>query len=125
MKNEGGPKALLLLFVLGSYGWQHVPADAQADIASIGAHAIILALLLMVGRAYRSRSLLPVLILQAGYSLQAAGCSAAYLIAPWPVQPGEEQCSAGLGIPLGMFGLVAALLILSNLSRRRDGHLNR
>lgn len=66
------------------------------------------------------RALLPVLALQAAYSVQAAGCSAAYLLAPWPVLAGDEQCSARMGIPLGAAGLVAALLILAHLLRRRD-----
>lgn len=114
--------ALLLLIVLAGYGWQHVPIDAQADVASIGAHVVILALVVLVGVG--RRSLWPVLGLQAGFSLQSAGCSAAYLIAPWPVDPGAEQCSARLGLPLGLMGLVAALLILSHLTRRRHGNLN-
>lgn len=116
--------ALMLVIVPGAYAWQAFHPAQQGDVSSIGVHTVMMVLAVLLGIAYRSDALWLPLSLQIGYSAQYAGCSLAYLIAPWPVGPGAEQCSARLGIPLGLMGLVAALLILSHLTRRRHGHLH-
>lgn len=38
--------------------------------------------------------------------VMVAGCSAAFMVRPWPVAPGEAQCSALLGYDLGSLGVV-------------------
>ena len=80
--------------------------------------ALVLVLLSAVYRhAPRSRVLLAVLCLACWYSLQTLICSAAYMVEPWEVLPGQGICSARVEFDLGAVGvmLVAGLAFwLSN-----------
>lgn len=90
------------------------------DLEPATKEAIRLVLLLVVLpalRAWRSDpAVLLVCALLAGWAAQTAGCSVAWLIEPWELQPGGEICSDRLGIPLGTMGCVAALLVAAHTS---------
>ena len=52
----------------------------------------------------------------------AAGCSLAWLWQPWPVLPGQGQCSAALDVPLGVIGLwLVAMVALRINNRPQEG----
>lgn len=117
------PVTSSLLFALGvasAYGWKLVPPDAQADVWNASGAALRIVLLILVASAYRSATVALVASLLIGYDIQVAGCTVAYMLHPWPMDIGDEQCSSGLGIPLGAVGLMAACLVAAEL-RRRNG----
>ena len=97
--------ALLLVGGAAQFAWQLVDPDWQADTWNASQGALMLLVLAVVwsrsGRMVRMACLLLAL-----WAALQTGCSLAYMVAPWPVAPGQEQCSAALDLPLGMVGLV-------------------
>lgn len=104
--------ALLLALVGLHYGWALAPVEHQAQAWNILGAAARAGLLVAV--LWRCRGL--VLAVGAWWLCEEAmviGCSVAYMVSPWPVAPGESQCSALLGYDLGRIGaLVLAVLAL-------------
>jgi hypothetical protein len=103
--------------MLGNYLWQWVPTDAQGDVAAASQALLIVGLLALVALAWQSFEVFAAAGLIAVYELQVAGCSIAYLFHPWPVRPGDEQCSALLGLPLGLIGALIGLYLAGYLYR--------
>lgn len=108
---------LLLIVAAREHLWPLLPAEAQGAASKGLGAALVLVLLSMVYRlAPRSRLLLGVLLLAAWYSLQTLICSAAYVVAPWPVPAGFGMCSARIDFDLGALGLLGVLYLASRLS---------
>jgi len=80
--------------------------------------AMALLLLFMVGNAYRGRVAVVAAMLGLWQAL-TAGCSLAYLLKPWPVQPGQGQCSAALDWPLGAVQAWLGMLLAVAIYRER------
>jgi hypothetical protein len=89
---------------LGHFGWWLAPLAAQADAWNVGANASIAALA-AVGAWFAGRMVRLACLLAAGLALSEAGCSLAWLVRPWEVDAGQPQCSALVGMPLGLVGL--------------------
>lgn len=103
---------LLSLMVALHYGYVIFdPADrAQAwNIAGAVARSALL-----IALAWKWRG--PVLWVVAWWlaeELMVAGCSAAYIIKPWIVAAGQDQCSALIHFDLAKVGAAVILLLLA------------
>lgn len=116
---RGAAVALLLVGGLAQFGWHHAPEQAQADVWNASQALLVLVLLAMVASAYRSAWTWAAAALMGAWQLMTAGCSLAFMVKPWPVEPGGEQCSAALNVPLGAIG--AWLLVLAVVGAARSG----
>ena len=113
---------LLLIVAAREHLWPRLPAELQGMASKGLGAALVLVLLSVVYRhAPRSRPLVVVLCVAAWYSLQTLICSAAYMVEPWEVLPGQGICSARIGFDLGAVGLVLLAVAASYLSRRTGG----
>ena len=110
--------ALLLIGTLAQFGWHHAPVDAQADVWNASQALLIMLLLGLCANAYRSLWMAATALLVGAWQAMTATCSLAYLAAPWPVEPGQAQCSAALDLPLGAVGMWLALLLIAVISQR-------
>jgi hypothetical protein len=119
------PEAAGVLLVGGvaQYAWKHAELAAQADVWNVSQALLVLLLLALVCNAYRSGWVWASAGLVAAWQALTVGCSLLWLAAPWPVLPGQEQCSARLDVPLGAIGLWLLLLLAAALSQRveREG----
>jgi hypothetical protein len=112
---------LLLVGGVAQYAWKHVPPEHQADVWNVCQAMLILLLLALVVNAYRSGWVLASVALVGVWQAMTVGCSLAWLYQPWPISPGDEQCSARFGIPLGAVGLWLLLLLAAAMSQRTGG----
>ena len=110
------PVALLALGVALHYGWAAFPAEHQAQAWNVLGALTRAALLLALVWHVRQRWTLLVAAWWLAEETLVAGCSLAYIVSPWPVNPGEAQCSALLQFDIGRVGLacIALLLLLRN-----------
>lgn len=97
--------ALLLLFAVRHYGYQHLQPQLWGDVFAISGAACLIALVLMV------KPWLPLAAWIIGEEALVAGCSALWLAYPWPMLGEAEQCSAQTGLKLGSIGLAALALL--------------
>lgn len=103
---------LLAVLVLRHYGWDAAP-EHLAGVASKGLGALeALALLALVAYAFRHPAVWAVVAYGAWEHGQTAICTAAYMVDPWPVAPGEPMCSAAIGFELGSIGIAVAAALL-------------
>lgn len=110
---------LLLVGAVRHYGWQAFPG-ALGGVASKGlGGAAAVTLLFVIYSLHKHWFLLPVVAWYAYEDALVAICSAAYLIEPWYVPPGEAMCSARAGFDFGALSItiVAALCLAVNLRR--------
>lgn len=115
---RGVAAALLLVGGMAEFAWHHVPPALQADVWNASGAALALLLLALVANAYRTRAALWACALLAAYKAMTLGCTLAYLARPWPIAPGDGQCSAALNMPLG--AVQAWLLALLAAAALRD-----
>lgn len=112
---------LLLIVAAREHLWPWLPADLQGMASKGLGAALVLVLLSMVHRlAPPSKWLGAVLLLAAWYSLQTLICSAAYMIEPWSVGPGQGICSARIDFDLGALGLVAVAYLAHRVSTCKE-----
>lgn len=97
--------ALLLVGGAAQFAWQAVEPEHAADVWNASQGALMLLVLAVAWSRY-GRMVRMACVLLALWAALQTGCSLAYMAAPWPVAPGDEQCSAALNLPLGMIGLV-------------------
>ena len=119
MKHKRTALALLLIGCAAAYGWQFVPAQYVSAAWYISQSLWQVVLLALVASLYRSRAVVLVCALLAVFSLMVAGCEAAFVIEPWPMNPGDELCSARLNYPLGLLGAVIALGLVMSIVREK------
>ena len=98
--------ALLLIGAwLTFYAYEFAPTHLWAELWNIGgAHGRLLLLALVV-LAYRSAPVTAAALWWAVEDLQVFGCGIWWVIEPWPVEAGQNQCSALVGVPLSLAGL--------------------
>ena len=106
------PAALLALGVGLHYGWAAFPPELQAHAWNVSGALARAALLLALMWHVRNRWALLVAAWWLAEEAMVAGCSIAYMLAPWQVLPGEAQGSALLQFDLGRLGLAAVGLLL-------------
>lgn len=98
--------ALILLGAALHYGWALAPAEHQAQAWNILGAVTRSALLLACVWRVRSLWVLSVAAWWLAEEVMVAGCSALFIAAPWPIGPGQAQCSALLMFDLGKVGAV-------------------
>ena len=105
--------ALIALGVLVHYGWSWAPVEHQAQVwNALGAFARACLVVAVVWKL-RSRLAAFVAAWWVCEELMVAGCSVAFIISPWTVEPGQAQCSALLQFDLGRIGVCAVALLVS------------
>ena len=113
---------LLLIVAVREHLWPRLPAHLQGMASKGLGAALVLVLLSMLWRhAPRSRPLVMMLCIAAWYSLQTLICSAAYMVQPWALQPGQGICSARVGFDLGALALVVLAAAAVHLSELTGG----
>lgn len=119
-----GHAALLLLIagMLAQFSWQWAPREIEVQGQVWNAQRAVLVLLCfgLVANAYRTRAVLLVLAFLAVFEVMTFGCSLWWLADPIPQVAGDEQCSARLNVPLGLFGLAAGLVLVGHLAKGKD-----
>jgi len=103
---------LLLLASAHEFLWQLYPLDMQGDVRAITQWPLIAVLAGLLAMMARSPFLKAACAAVALMCTTTAGCSAAWLISPWAVSPGDEQCSAQWGFPMLLVSGLAAVLVL-------------
>jgi hypothetical protein len=111
---------VLLVGGVAQYAWKHAAIDAQADVWNVSQSMLNLVLLALLCHAYRSGWVWACAALVAVWQALTVGCSLLWLAAPWPVLPGQEQCSARFDVPLGAIGLWLLLLLAAAMSQRLE-----
>lgn len=97
--------ALLLVAVSRHYGWVPVPAEFRGVASKALGAAAALFLLSCVVLAWRDRLVTAAAAYYAFEESQGLGCSVWYMVAPFPVAPGQSLCSALVGFDLGAVGI--------------------
>lgn len=111
--------ALLLVGGAAGLGYHHTRPEWAADVWNASQATLTLLLLGMVALAYPGWPRVVCALLGVWQAL-AAGCSIAWIVKPWPVQPGQSQCSAALDMPITAVGawlLVVLALRLDSEAR--------
>lgn len=110
---------LLLLGVIRHLGYGVLQPELQALAWNTSGSILIAALLVLVWWTYRGY-LLGSVVLWMLYEEALVGlCSTWRMIDWWPVQPGEEQCTARLGPRLTSFSLVMIGALIARVSDER------
>jgi hypothetical protein len=108
----GASVGLLALGVALHYGWAMGPEAHAAQVWNLCGAVARAALLLSVTFTVRHPLVWSVAAWWLAEEAMVAGCSALYIARPWVVPPGQAQCSSLLGADLGVFGGLAAMVVL-------------
>jgi len=112
-----GASAAVALLALGAslhYGWSLFQPEHQAQVWNAAGAVARVSLLGAAVWHIRSTAVLLVALWWMCEELLVAGCSIAFILKPWHINPGEAQCSALFQIDLGQIGaLIVAVLLLS------------
>ena len=105
------------------YAWRIAPVQHQADAWNIcQALAVAGCLALIAGVYAHSQMVLRVVALCIAWQFLTVASSVAYIIRPWDVAPGKEQLDALLHMPLGLFGMWLAVLLIACLAQGATKH---
>lgn len=100
---------LLVAWFLGHHAYKLAPVAIEGHAWNIGMALSKIVLIGLVADVVRHPVIHTILAWLFAEEFQAVGCTAAYIIEPWPMQPGQEKCSEALGLPLQTVCLVALL----------------
>lgn len=112
--------ALLIAGLAHNVAFQWFDLELWGRVYKITGAALIAGLLVHFGWQYRRATVWAVVGLLLGYALMAIGCEVAYIVAPWPLDPGTPMCSHRLGLPLTLMGLGLACGIAGWIKGRAD-----
>ena len=106
---------LLALGVMRHYAYGVFPGALHAQVWNILGAVVMLALLwcLVAGQSW------PVIAVAGWWTFEEAQvviCSTAYIIRPWEVPEGVDQCSALVGLDIGAIGIAVVAALLFKLS---------
>ena len=113
---------LALVLAVRHYGWVLAPAEWHADVWNILGAAVVVVLAFGWALWARSSVVWGLWGILAWHELSVAGCSLAYIVRPWPVLPGQDQCAAMVDWDVQKLGALVVLLgvlCLLALWRRR------
>lgn len=111
---------LLLAGLVHNNAHKWVSPDLKPWVWNITGALYPIVLLVFIAMIVAHPAVWLVVTLLCGFSLQVAGCSVAYLIAPWPLNPNDELCSSGLHAPIGLLGLWATTMVLQRVYLRGE-----
>lgn len=92
--------------------WQAWPPGTQGDVRNITQWPVLAAFALCLAVLARDRLVTAACAAAALMSTTTAACSLAWLISPWEVMPGQDQCSVRWGVPMLLVSGIAATLVL-------------
>lgn len=110
---------LLALLVALHYGYAICDPEDRAQAWNMAGAVARAALLVALSWKWRG----PVLLVVAWWLAEeamVAGCSAAYIVKPWVVAAGQDQCSALLHFDLAKLGAAVILSLLAFTCVRRQ-----
>ncbi len=110
--------AVLLLFVARHYGYYLVDGENRGQVWNISGAVMGLILMAAALRTWPSIGMLSVVAWAFFEEVQVIACSIAYMVNPWVVPDGQDQCSSLFGFDLYSLGIVAITLILWSLPVR-------
>ena len=98
-------RLLLLAGVAKHYGYYGFPAEWQFDIKNIVSS--VLSVLVLTILAWKWKQLVPVALWWIFEEALTITCSTLWItIGPWPIENGQDQCSALVGFDLSSIGLL-------------------
>ena len=106
----GTAVGLLALGVTLHYGWALVPPEHAAQVWNICGAVARAALLIAVVRRIAHPVVWTVATWWLAEEAMVAGCSAWFIVRPWPVVPGQAQCSSLLGLDIGTLGALVIMI---------------
>jgi len=109
---------LLLVGLVHNNLHKFVPVEMKPWVWNITGALYPVVLLVLIALIWNHWSITLVCLLLIGFSLQVAGCSALYMVAPWPIKEGDELCSARFHAPLGLIGVWLASLVAQHVYLR-------
>lgn len=115
--------AALLLIAASAheFAWQAWPPELQGDVRAVTQWPLIAALCLCVAVLAGSREVSAACLAVSIMSLTTSACSLAWLVAPWPVLPGADQCSERWGLPMLLVSGIAATLAICRWRSPKNG----
>jgi hypothetical protein len=109
----GAAVGMLALGAALHYGWALSPPEHAAQVWNICGAVARAALLIAVIARIKHPLTVAVAAWWLAEEAMVAGCSSLYIARPWPVPPGQAQCSSLLGLDIGIFGGLAIMAILA------------
>ena len=97
---------LALVLAVRHYGWMLAPAADRADLWYILGAAAVAVLAFGWALWARSSVVWGLWLILAWHELSVGGCSVAYIVSPWPVPLGEDQCAALVAWDLRKLGAI-------------------
>jgi hypothetical protein len=120
LEAAGLAAALLLIALARHYGYVPFPPEMRGMVSKGLGGVAILALLSAVASMWRHRLVWLACAYWAFEELQVVLCSAAYIVEPWSVAPGQSICSAKAGFDLGAVGIMLAAVVLLRITTARE-----
>lgn len=105
--------AVLLSGAAHEFVWLAWPAEMQGDVRAVTQWPLVVSLAVCLAVAARSRIVSAACAAVSIMSLTTSACSLVWLVSPWPVLPGADQCSERWGVPMLLVSGIAAVLALS------------
>lgn len=109
--------ALLLVGVAAQFAWHYAPEGVQARVWGASQAGLLLVVLAALAGTIQHKALRLVCALLGTWQGMTAACSIAWIVRPWPIKPGQAQCSAALDLPLCMLSAWAASLVATEVWR--------
>jgi hypothetical protein len=107
---------VLAAVLVRHYGWGLVSPELAGVASKMLGALTSLVFLALIASAWRSRIVWAACAYGAWEYGQTALCSAAYMVRPWQVDPGQPMCSAWAGFDVGFFGLLIAACVIYRLA---------
>lgn len=100
------PASLMLVGAWGTfYAYEFAPPALRAEVWNLGGALGRLLLVVLVVLAYRSPPITAAALWWGFEDLQVIICGAWWIVDPWPVDVGQNQCEALTGVPLSLAGV--------------------
>ena len=106
---------LALVLAVRHYGWVLAPASMHADVWNILGAAAVAVLAFGWALWARSSVVWGLWLVLAWHELSVGGCSVAFILDPWPVPLGQDQCAALVDWDVQKLGALVVLLAVVRL----------
>jgi hypothetical protein len=104
---------LLAACLVRHYSWEWFDTEVQALAWNAAGSVVTMGLLWAFARTRWTREVAAIFAIWGIEEAQVFGCSVGRMFWEWPVLPGQEQCSAPIGIKVGAFTLLGIALFVA------------
>ncbi len=111
---------LLALFAARHFGYYAFDGQDRAQAWNISGAVTSLLLAAAAFRTVPTKTVALIFAWIAFEEVQVIVCSAAWIIHPWTVQTGSDQCSSLVGLDIASLGMIAIVFLLWRLPVRVD-----